>query len=252
MIARQEVYSRKQSLRSGLLSAILVFGCLCLFSTCGKKKNEKASSTESFVMMGIDVSHHNPIPDWEKLKAEHVDFVFLKATEGTTHIDGNYALNYAEARQSTIKMGAYHFYSFGLSGREQARHFIETAQLQAGDLIPAIDVEHSAINPHSTDKQYVAKVIREIKELEDELYQYYGVHPLIYTNNNCYQLYIDGHFPNNLLWIVDLDKQPSSDIANWRIWQYSHMGRVAGIKGHVDLNYYRYGSNEFSELILPY
>lgn len=201
---------------------------------------------------GIDISHHNPIPDWQKLEAEGVNFVYMKATEGTTHEDRNYPSNYAESRQSNIKTGAYHFYIFGQSGREQARHFIRVANSQAGDLIPAIDVEHSPANPYSKNKRYNEKVIKELKELEDEMYEYYGVHPLIYTNVDCYKLYIKGHFPDNLMWIVDLDKEPSSEIKNWRIWQYSHTGKVPGINGHTDLNYYRYTAKEFTELLLPH
>lgn len=251
MMFSSNISSRLQAVYKGLLSAIVVSILLFCFS-CQKSKTQGQTQPESFVMMGIDISHHNSVVSWEKLEQERVHFVYMKATEGTTHQDTHYTDSYSAIRLSAVKLGAYHFYSFGISGREQARHFIRISQLRAGDLVPAIDVEHSPTNPYSSDQQYIAKVIRELKELEDELYQHFGVHPLIYTNNNCYKLYVDGHFPKNPLWIVDLEKQPSADIPNWKIWQYSHMGRVAGIKGNVDLNYYRYTSKEFSELILPH
>lgn len=213
---------------------------------------ESAFESDVHIVKGIDISHHNPIPDWQKLEEEGVNFVYMKATEGTTHEDRNYPHNYEGARQSNIRIGAYHFYIFGASGRDQAKHFIRVANSQAGDLIPVIDVEHSPENPYSNDKRYNDKVIRELKELEDEMYQYYGVHPVIYTNRECYRLYIKGYFPNNLMWIVDLDKEPPSEIENWRIWQYSHTGKVSGINGHTDLNYYRYTTKEFTELLLPH
>lgn len=209
------------------------------------------NKTSDYLVKGIDLSHHNPYPNWQKLEEEGVNFVYLKATEGVDHLDRNFLYNYEEGRKTNIKIGAYHFYVFATSGKEQARHFIRAANSQPGDLIPAIDVEHSATNPESKDSQYIESVVKELKILEKELYDYYGVHPLIYTNNNCYQSYIKDNFPNNPLWIVDLNKEPSTKLANWRIWQFSQKGRVAGLKGYTDLNYYRYTMKEFSELLLP-
>lgn len=206
----------------------------------------------SYLIKGIDISHHNTILDWSKVKQEDVSFVYMKATEGSDHSDRNYLFNYEKAREQDIAVGAYHFYIFGSSGQEQAKHFIAVSKNQPGDLVPAIDVEHSPANPHSRDQNFVKKTIKELKELESALYDHYGVHPLLYTNKECYKLYIDGHFPDNLIWIVDLDNEPSDDIKNWRIWQFSHSGRVSGTTGKIDLNFYRFSAKEFSELFIPF
>lgn len=207
--------------------------------------------SEKYYVKGVDVSHHNPILNWEEALNQNITFAYLKATEGNTHIDRNYPYNYDLAKKANIKVGAYHFYTFGLSGIEQANHFIKTAQCKSGDLIPAIDVEHSKANLYSKDKAFLSIVIEELKELENALYEYYGVHPLIYTNKDCYKLYIKENFPNNLLWISDLHKEPDKDIKNWRIWQFSHKGELPGMIGDIDLNYYRYSYEEFRELLLP-
>lgn len=234
-----------------IISCFLVGAFLYYFETNNDRENFRTTSSGYYQVKGIDLSHHNPYPNWQKLEEEDVSFVYLKATEGTDHEDRNFVFNYQEGKKTNIRIGAYHFYIFAVSGEEQAKHFISIANSQPGDMIPAIDVEHSQTNPHSKDKKYIEKVVKELKVLEKELYDYYGVHPLIYTNYNCYQLYIANDFPNNPLWIVDLDKEPSSDLKNWRLWQFSHKGRVGGLKGYTDLNYYRYTINEFSELLLP-
>lgn len=228
------------------MGAILYF----MYTKAQDPAMEEMAST--YLIKGIDISHHNTILDWSKVKSEDVSFVYMKATEGVDHLDRNYQLNYEMAREQGIAVGAYHFYIFGSSGREQAKHFIGVAKNQVGDMIPAIDVEHSSANPHSRDRSFVNKTIRELKELESALHDHYGVHPLLYTNKECYKLYVDGNFPDNLIWIVDLDNEPSNDIKNWRIWQFSHSGRVAGTTGKIDLNFYRYSANEFSELFIPY
>lgn len=214
------------------------------------QESETFESNKYFVK-GVDVSHHNPILKWDVVLDQNITFAYLKATEGTTHEDRNYPFNYELARKANIKVGSYHFYTFALSGKEQAQHFLKIAQFKQGDMIPAIDVEHSPANPYSKDKEYIAMVIKELKVLENELFEHFGVHPLIYTNKDCYKLYVKNDFPNNPIWMCDLHNEPSDDVKNWRIWQFSHKGEIPGIEGDIDLNYYRYSFEEFKELLLP-
>lgn len=214
-------------------------------------EEEETFSSDKYYVKGIDVSHHNPILNWESVMEQNITFAYIKATEGNSHLDRNYPYNYDLARKTNIRVGSYHFYTFGLCGKEQARHFLKTAQFNTGDLIPAIDVEHSTINIYNKDKNYIDLVIQELKVLENELYNHFGIHPVIYTNKDCYKLYIQNNFPDNLIWMCDLHKEPSKDIENWRIWQFSHKGELPGIDGDIDLNYYRYSFEEFKELLLP-
>jgi lysozyme len=212
---------------------------------------DQTFGSDKYFVKGIDVSHHNPILNWDNVMEQGITFAYMKATEGNSHSDRNYRFNYDLARKSNIKAGSYHFYTFALSGKEQAQHFLKTARFNAGDLIPAIDVEHSTVNPYSKDNKYTSVVIQELKVLENELYRHFGFHPVIYTNKDCYKLYIKGNFPDNLIWMCDLHREPPEEPDNWRIWQFSHKGEIPGIDGHIDLNYYRYTFEEFKELLLP-
>lgn len=206
--------------------------------------------SDKYFVKGLDVSHHNPILNWDIVMEQDISFAYMKATEGITHEDRNYPYNYELAKKTNIKVGTYHFYTFGLSGKEQAKHFIQKAKCASGDLLPAIDVEHSPANLYSKDQDYITLVVQELKILESELFNHYGVHPIIYTNRDCYKLYIKNNFPDNPIWMCDLVKEPADDI-NWKIWQFSHKGELPGIDGHIDLNYYRSSFEEFKELLLP-
>ena len=228
--------------------------CLCVvaFFTIKDYLDEPvAFDSDKYFVKGIDVSHHNPILNWDVVMEQNITFAYLKSTEGTSHLDRNYPYNYDLARKANVKIGSYHFYTFALSGKEQAAHFLKTAKFNTGDLIPAIDVEHSSINVYSKDKDYKKLVVDELKILENEVYEKLGIHPVIYTNKDCYKLYIKGNFPDNIIWMCDLHNDPSDDIENWRIWQFSHKGELPGIDGYVDLNYYRFSFTEFKELLLP-
>lgn len=235
-----------------LIAGLVLFAGLAAFFIIKDYYSESESfDSDKYYVKGIDVSHHNPILNWASVLDQNITFAYIKATEGTTHLDRNYPYNYELAKDTNIKVGSYHFYSFALSGKEQAAHFLKTAQFGSGDLIPAIDVEHSPANPYSKDKEYVKTVISELKILENTLYERFGVHPIIYTNRDCHKLYIKGNFPENIIWICDLHKEPGDDIKNWRIWQFSHKGELPGVDGHIDLNYYRYSFEQFKELLLP-
>lgn len=229
------------------LAGILAFIIYNKF--CGDTPNRFYS--DKYIVKGIDVSHHNPILNWEAVMEQGISFAYIKATEGITHEDRNYPYNYDLAKKTNIKVGSYHFYTFGLSGLEQARHFIKKAECKKGDLIPAIDVEHSPANPYSKDEKYISLVIHELKALENALYEHFGIRPIIYTNKDCYKLYIKEHFKDNLIWMCDLHNEPSDKIENWRIWQFSHTGDLPGIEGNIDLNYYRFTFDQFNELLLP-
>lgn len=214
-------------------------------------QESQSFDSDKYIVKGIDISHHNPILNWQAVLDQNISFAYMKASEGTSLTDRNYSFNYELAKKTNIRVGSYHFYTFGLSGKEQAQHFLKTAKFGIGDLIPVIDVEHSPANVYSKDEEYVALVIEELKVLENELYEHFGVHPIIYTNKDCYKLYVEKHFPDNILWMCDLHNEPSDKIKNWKIWQFSHKGELPGIDGNIDLNYYRNSFAEFKELLLP-
>lgn len=206
---------------------------------------------EKYEVRGIDVSHHNPILNWKTVAKQNIAFAYLKSTEDDSHIDRNYKLNNQLARENNVRIGAYHFYRFGLSGEAQAKHFIANTEVQSGDFIPAIDVEHSALNPFSEDAAYRKKVVDELKILENHLYEHYGVHPMIYTNQDCYKLYVKDNFPENPLWMCDLHKEPKAEL-NWVIWQFSHKGKIEGLsEEYLDLNYFRYSFDDLKKYLFP-
>lgn len=207
--------------------------------------------SKKYVVKGVDVSHHNSFINWDILRQNDVTFVYLKSTEGRSHRDQDYRRNYKLAKDAGMKVGTYHFYTFGMDGKKQAEHFIRTSKVKSGDMIPAIDVEHSAINRPTTRKERLDKIVLELQRLEQALYEHYGKHPVIYTNNDCYKRYIASHFPKNPLWICDLDSEPDVARRKWVIWQFSHHGKIQGVVNEIDLNYYRYSFSDFKKLLMP-
>ena len=60
---------------------------------------------------GIDVSRwqHGTSLDWSKVKADGIDFAFIKATEDSTYVNPYFAGDWAATTSLGIYRGAYHF-----------------------------------------------------------------------------------------------------------------------------------------------
>lgn len=85
--------------------------------------NSNSSTTTSSKFKGIDISHYNGDIDFTKVKADGIQCVYMKATEGTTYIDNYLGTYYKGAKSAGLKTGFYH-YLVGTSSQEtQAQNF---------------------------------------------------------------------------------------------------------------------------------
>ena len=93
-------------------------------------------------LVGVDTSHWNAILDVTKLKAEGVVYQFMKATQGTTSNDANFATTRTNAKNGGLIPGAYHFLNVG-NGAAQCDHFIDRLNQTGGTngIMLALDVE---------------------------------------------------------------------------------------------------------------
>ena len=68
-------------------------------------------------MKGIDLSKHNGAVDWDKIKADGVQFAIIRTGFGKfapSQKDIQFERNYKEAKRVDIPIGCYH-YSYALS-----------------------------------------------------------------------------------------------------------------------------------------
>ena len=180
---------------------------------------------------GIDLSHHNGPVDWARLGTEPFQFVYLKATEGSDHVDQQFQHNWRAATRLGWQVGAYHFFLLCREGAAQADNFIRQVEARSGTLPPAVDLEQ-AHNCKPRDGR--AATLTELRSFLDALETEYGAAPVIYTTPTFYADWIAGEgFERYPLWIRSLDGSPQGDYA---IWQYSMKGKAAGVQDPVDLN----------------
>lgn len=186
-------------------------------------------SRAEFPVKGIDISAHNGRIDFGLVAADTVDFVIMKATEGTDFCDAAFNINYHGAREAGLAVGAYHFFRFETPGSEQAYHFINTIAGKDFDLPLAVDVERTG----NRQDLSITKVKSELREMIDILRQA-GYPVMIYVNKKDRARFIDAEFGDVPLWICSLSDAP--EVPGWLYWQHSHRGCVKGISGAVDIN----------------
>lgn len=188
---------------------------------------------------GVDVSHYQGEIDWEVLAAQDIQFAYMKATEGSSHVDECFAENYREAQQTGLRVGAYHFFSFDSPGATQAKHFIETVEAFDGMLPPVVDVEF--YGNKEADPPDPEEVRTQLQTYLDAVEEAYGLCPVIYATYESWELYIENQFDDYPLWIRDIWKRPETSI-DWTFWQYTNRGRLKGFTGeepYVDLNVFK-------------
>lgn len=195
-------------------------------------------SLNSNSVRGVDISEYQADVDMNKLKEQGIQFVYIKATEGSTHIDRQFATNWQNAQNTELSAGAYHFFNFESPGAEQAENYINTVgESLDGRLIPAVDLEiygeKELVQPNKDSLR------SELKIMLDRLEAQYHVKPIIYAQKDFYDTYLTD-FSDYPRWVRDVYVPARWNNGNdWLIWQYNDRGRLDGYTGgekYIDLN----------------
>jgi lysozyme len=172
---------------------------------------------------GVDVSHWNGYPDFGRLAAQGMDFVFSKATQGTWFVDDTYVRHTREARAAGLHAGAYHFFDYRKPGKAQARHFLATLRATTGlDRLLPLVVDVETLKSLGAPDPVAARA--RLHALLDELYRQTGRYPMIYTSQTMWRRVVGeppgfGEYP---LWVAcwkcDRVYMPRG-WSQWRFWQ---------------------------------
>ena len=204
------------------------------FTTCEGIKVYDTCIPKGYNVYGLDISHHQGKINWEKFKEENpkdtpIQFVYMKASEGSDHKDTQFDANWEKAKEHGFTRGAYHYFSPYSTGLEQATMFIQTVKLEKGDLAPVIDVEEKPDNK--------TLFLQELKIFIAKIEEHYGIKPIIYSGKKYKARYLnDKYFERFPTWIAHYYVDTLEVNQTWTIWQCSDRGRLPGINRNVDIN----------------
>lgn len=237
--------------------------------TKAQKETSIKKVLPSYTIRGIDISHHNGVTDYTKLKKENLDFIIVKATEGIGFTDKKYSQNIKDGRANNYKMGAYNFYRLCENGVEQAEHYISIVKKEDIDIAPVMDLELFA----NCRGKSVEVEVENIKKYLDKIESHYKVKPIIYTTVDTFAIYKDKlNITGYPMWVRITDRHVDGDDytpifglegdkekeirnifkGNWILWQYCDTCKVSGITGNVDMNYFKGSREEWEKFLIKH
>ena len=139
--------------------------------------------------------------------------------------------------------GAYHYarprlpLSTAVSDARRFVQVIKAAGRSTGELAPVLDLEETGGLSAKSISSWASSWLKEVTRLT-------GRTPIIYTGRGYWTSYLANttKFASYPLWYAHHTSavQPATPPGGWQswtFWQYSANGRVAGIKGAVDLSW---------------
>lgn len=206
-----------------------------------RREGDYLVCTAADTVMGIDVSSHQGIIDWQTVADAGVAFAFVRLGyrgygDGLLQTDPYVMINLNGARQAGIAVGAY-FFSQAVS--------VEEAEKEAAYALGILD-GYSLDLPLVYDWEYVSDTARtagvDARTLTDctlafcRAVEEEGYAPMVYFNTSQAQklLYLQ-ELEQYPWWLAKYDAEMAF-VCMADQWQYTNQGTVPGIAGPVDLN----------------
>lgn len=194
---------------------------------------------------GIDVSEFQGKIDWDKVKKDGIKFAILRVGFGMdikSQDDKYIERNISECERLGIPIGVYLF-SYANTTAKASSEAEHTLRLIAGHKMPMgvwYDIEDNNTSgsvSKSTLKDIINKYCSIIKEAGYDV----GIYASLNWLNNKIDSSLQSKYP---IWVAQYYKECQYK-KDYKIWQYSSDGKVDGISGRVDMNYY-YGKLDTS------
>lgn len=191
--------------------------------------------------VGIDVSEHQGLIDWETV-SQYVDFAIIRIgyrgyTGGSLVLDGYYANNIARATECGVPVGVY-FYSQATTYEEgvEEANFVLNNLGDYGLAYPIVldredPMQEDARTNDMTAEQHTQAALGFLETIAAS-----GHRAMVYTNRTYFALYFQIEevykYP---VWYAQYADEPDWPY-EFDIWQYTESGTVPGINGPVDMN----------------
>lgn len=193
---------------------------------------------------GIDVSSNNGKIDWEKAKADGIEFAIIRMGYGSDFAkqdDQTVLQNASECDRIGIPYGLY-LYSYALnesSAHSEAQHMIRIANQVKATLGYFYDMEDADNYKEKHDfapRQHKAELTSFCRIFMEDMKAAGFENVGVYANYDYFK---------NILDLEELRKHGKIWLAHWgienpsiecSIWQYTSKGNVNGISGNADMN----------------
>lgn len=187
----------------------------------------------------IDVSYHNGVIDWEKVKPQ-VDFVIIRAGYGANNIDQRFVRNITECNRLGIPCGVYWF-SYARNAdmaKQEAEYCLAAIKPYRVELPVCFDFEYDSVNRAKING---VKITPEMATSFVHAFcgtvEAAGYYAMNYANPDYLNRYFDETTLDYDLWLAQWPLKPNPDKPprTCGVWQYTSKGKIDGISGNVDV-----------------
>ncbi|MCM1568619.1 MAG: InlB B-repeat-containing protein [Roseburia sp.] len=216
-------------------------------STSGYRHDSRFN-TGYTIKTGIDVSKYQGVIDWNRVKADGVEFAIIRAgfrgygEEGTLCTDPYFASNIAGATNAGIPVGVY-FFSQAITAEEARAEANYVMSLVGGyrlTLPIVMDYEYVSgsigrlYNAHLSAAQ-ATDICKEFCRTVEAR----GYEAMVYANKNMlrYSLNASEISSSYQIWLANYVNQTDYE-GTYTFWQFRSDGAVNGISGVVDMNFW--------------
>lgn len=212
---------------------------IAIIATIGTSTFAFSQSSEK-LYNGIDVSEWQGNIDFGEVARAGIEVVYIRASEGRGYVDPYFRENYEKAKANGLRTGFYHFLTATnvAEAKEEAEFFVSNIKGLEPDCRLAMDFEVfdglsvSAINE-------ISKVFLETVE------KLSGKECVIYSDAyNARAVFSKELADDYPIWVADYFVEEPESNGKWKFWvgfQYSDRGRINGIDGNVDRDYFTNG-----------
>lgn len=190
---------------------------------------------------GIDVSKWNKEIDWEKVKADGVEFAIIRvgyrgSSTGALVEDPYFRKNIEGAQKAGVPVGIYFFTQAvtAVEAVEEASMAIELCKEYQLNYPVFIDTEGAGGNGRADGLDKESRTV--VCEAFCQTVENAGYGAGVYASRNWYYNNVAvERLEDYTIWVAEYRSEPLYN-RTYDIWQYTSNGSVDGIEGRVDLN----------------
>lgn len=188
------------------------------------------------IFEGVDVSVYQGNIDWNKAKADGIEFAIMRAGYGkyVSQKDKYFDQNMKNAKAAGLPCGVYWF-SYALTPEDaikEADACYEVIKNYKLEYPVSFDMETES--QMKLPKETVAQIIEAFCGRMES----YGYYTTLYTYASFLNYKVEGRiFDKYDIWVAHYNTSKPAFNRNYGLWQYSCTGSVWGITGNVDRDY---------------
>lgn len=214
--------------------------------------NSKFKNKE--LVYGMDVSQHNGKINFKKAKRDGIEFVFIRVgytgytkSSFSLNLDKKYKTYIKDATKAGLKVGVY-WYSQSTKvseAKKEANALLKAIKGYSITMPVVFDYEFADTKKGRLDSAKLSKTNMTANALAFlNTVSNAGYDACIYASENFLEehLYANQISSNFKVWLANYSSKTNYK-GDYEFWQHTAKGRVSGMRGNVDINFWYKGEN---------